>query len=323
MEETKENEEKLNNTDKGEETKRGDENNDNDVDDDIIIKGETLSKSRINITFSDMNDSNLQGEQRESVAFRYDNLDLDIPNFSPPRYKKSNWKMFHSCCLLLFCVLFAISVPFTTANVNTYHILLLISHIFLIISTLIEWSYFNRGCIGDANLNSKLKSNIDQSFRAKVLRGESGLKYTICLFSSIILFVADIIYYATSQIKMSKMETEIILDYFNIFGMMSLALAQIMKIGKILNEDNKMSYVQNDFSKSIFEILFFFASLLDGGLCILQLFNMHISQSPLFILHLIIKILAGLLFFASSIILIFNYFCSDYCKISSKKYRRL
>jgi hypothetical protein len=269
-----------------------------------------------------MNDSNVQGDQRESVAFRYDNLDLDIPNFSPPRYKKSNWKIFHSCCLLLFCVLFAISVPFVSTNVNTYHILLLISHIFLIISTLIEWSYFNRGCIGDANLNSKLKSNIDQSFQAKVLRGESGLKYTICLISSLLLLVADIIYQATSQIKMSKMETEIILDYFNIFGMMSIALAQIMKLEKMLNEGNKISYIEYDFLKSLFEIFFFFASLLDGGVCIIHLFNMPIEKSPLNIFHLIIKALSGILFIISAIILMINYFCNDICK-SHKKYRRV
>ena len=320
MAENNESEEKLNNIEKGEDKKDVKESTDND--DEIVIRGETLSNTRINITFSDMNESNIQGEQRESIAFRYDNLDLDIPNFSPPRYKKSNWKIFHTCCLLLFCVLFAISVPFITANVNTYHILLLISHIFLIISTLIEWSYFNRGCIGDANLNSKLKSNIDKSFKAKVLRGESGLKYTICLFSSLILLVADIIYYARNQIKMSSMEAEIILDYFNIFGMMSIALAQIMKLEKMLNEGDKISYIEYDFLKSLFEIFFFFASLLDGGICTIHLFNMPIDKSPLNIFHLIIKALSGILFIISAIILMINYFCNDICK-SHKKYRRV
>lgn len=297
---------------------------DNDIEDEIIIKGETLSKSRINITFSDMNESNMGRETYKSIPFQYDNLDLDIPNFSPTKYKKSNWKLMHSCTCFLFALLFGIAIAFiSSTNLSTFHTLLIISHIFLVISTLIEWTYYKRGCIGESNLNSKLKSNIDQSFKAKVLRSEYGLKYGISLFASIILLLGDVIYYIRTDLNISEYEANIISIYFNIFGMMSLALAQIMKIDKILNEDNKMSYVQNDFSKSIFEILFFFASLLDGGLCILQLFNMHIRQSPLFILFLIIKILVGLSFFASAIILIFNYFCSDYCKVASKKYRRL
>ena len=319
-------EEKLNNKEKEpeKEENKDKDDNDNDIEDEIIIKGETLSNTRINITFSDMNESNMGRETYKSIPFQHDNLDLDIPNFSPPRYKKSNWKIMHSCSCFLFALFFGISIAFISmVNSSTYKTLLIISHIFLVISTLVEWSYFKRGCIGESNLNSKLKSNIDQSFKAKILRSEYGLKYGISLFASIILLLGDIIYQVSNELNISSYQANIILIYFNIFGMMSLALAQIMKIDKILNEDNKMSYVQNDFSKSIFEILFFFASLLDGGLCILQLFNMHISQSPLFILHLIIKILAGLLFFASSIILIFNYFCSDYCKISSKKYRRL
>ena len=320
MSENNENKEKLNNNEKGEEKKE--ETTDDDVDDEIVIRGETLSNTRINITFPDMNESNIQREPRESVAFRYDTLDLDIPNFSPPRYKKSNWKIMHSCCLLLFCVFFAISVPFVIIKpFKTYHILLLLAHIFYVISTLVEWSYFNRGCIGDANLNSKLKSNIDQSFRAKVLRGESGLKYMICLFSSLILLAGDSIYFVTKSINLSIIETEIICDYFNIFGMMSIALAQIMKLEKMLNEDNKISYIEYDFLKSLFEIFFFFASLLDGGACIIHLFHMPIVQSPLKIFHLIIKSVSGILFLMSSIILLINYFCNDICK-SKKKYRR-
>ena len=46
---------KIENIKKEEEKKRTKENNDNE--NDIIISGETLSKSRINITFSDMNES--------------------------------------------------------------------------------------------------------------------------------------------------------------------------------------------------------------------------------------------------------------------------
>jgi type IV secretory pathway ATPase VirB11/archaellum biosynthesis ATPase len=84
---------KIENIKKEEENKRTKENNDNE--NDIIISGETLSKSRINITFSDMNESNASNatfKTYKSIPFQYDNLDLDIPNFSPTRYKKTNWK---------------------------------------------------------------------------------------------------------------------------------------------------------------------------------------------------------------------------------------
>ena len=181
-------EEKLNNKEKEpeKEENKDKDDNDNDIEDEIIIKGETLSNTRINITFSDMNESNMGRETYKSIPFQYDNLDLDIPNFSPPRYKKSNWKIMHSCSCFLFALFFGISIAFISmVNSSTYKTLLIISHIFLVISTLVEWSYFKRGCIGESNLNSKLKSNIDQSFKAKILRSEYGLKYGISLFASI------------------------------------------------------------------------------------------------------------------------------------------
>ena len=114
-------------------------------------------------------------------------------------------------------------------------------------------------------------------------------------------------------LKIEQDEARLILVYYNLFGMMALALSQIMKLDKILNLDNRISYLKNDFSKSLYEIFFFFASLLEGGAFMIQLFNMHMKLSPFYLFHLIIKIFNGVLFIASGFILQFNYFYNDFC----------
>lgn len=297
-----------------------------DIDDnEIVIKGETLSKSRINITFSDIDESNMSHETFKtyrSKSYQAGNLDLDLPNFSPTKYKKSNWKMFHSCNSFFFSLLFGISTGFVNNKSSTYYDIVGFSYAFLFFSSLVEWSYFKRGCIGESNLNSKLKTNVDKSWKAKILRSEYGIKYFISLVSSFILLLGSIIHYFAEELKIKSRDNDIVFIYFNLFGMMSLALAQILKLDKILNIDNKISYVKTDFSKTLFEILFFFASLFEGGACVIELVYIRIKESPFYILHLIIKIFSGVLFFASTFVLQFNYFFSDYCRSSSRNYRR-
>lgn len=290
----------------------------NEKGNEIVISGETLSNTRINITFSDINESNTSNitfKTYKSTPFKSDNLDLDIPNFSPTKYKKSNWKMSHGCCCFLFSIFYGISIAFINKqDSNTYNVLLTFSHIFLTISTLMEWCYFKRGCIGESNLNSKLKKNVDQSWKAKILRSEYGIKYFISLMATMMFLLGDAIHYFSNDISLIYSDNDVILVYFNLFGMMSLALAQIMKLNKLLNTENKISYVKTDFSKSLFEIFFFFGSLLEGGTNIIQLYNMNLEESPLYTIHLIIKIFDALLFFSSGIILQFNYFFSEYCR---------
>ena len=312
---------KIDNMKKEVENKREKEINDkdNDNDNEIIIRGETLSNTRINITFSDINESNESVETSKtykSIPFQSNNLDLDIPNFSPTKYNKSNWKMTHSCSYLLFSIFYGISTSFSHTNdSSTFYVLLAFAHIFLIFSTLIEWCYFKRGCIGESNLNSKLKTNIDKSWKAKVLRSEFGIKYFISFMGALMFSFGDIIHFYSNELSLFSDDINIIFVYFNLFGMMTLALSQIMKLDKILNLDNKISYFKNDFSKSLFEIIFFFASLLEGGTYMIQLFNMHINESPFKVFHLIFKIIDGILFVLGAFILQFNYFFAKYCSM--------
>ena len=60
---------------------------------------------------------------------------------------------------------------------------------------MMEWNHFKRGCIGYSNLNSKLKKNIDKSFKAKILRSEYGLKYFISFMSSIMFIFGNIYFF--------------------------------------------------------------------------------------------------------------------------------
>ena len=283
----------------------------------IIIRGETLSNTRINITFSDINESNASNATSKtyrSIPFKSDNLDLDIPNFSPTKYKKSSWKITHGCSHLLFATFYGISTAFIhIEDSKPYYVLSGLSHSLLALATLIEWYYFKRGCIGESNLNSKLKKNVDLSWKAKVLRSEFGIKYFISFMGSLMLLFGDIIHAYSNELNLYNDDVDIIFIYFNLFGMITLALSQVMKLDKILNIDHKISYVKNDFSKSLFEIIFFFASLLEGGTFMIQLFNVHLNESQLYVIHLIFKIVDGLLFFLSALILQFNYFFSEYC----------
>ena len=216
---------------------------------DIVVKGVTLSKSRIDITFPEIDDNeDVTVKTYKSIPYREDKLDIDLPNFSLTKLKKTHWKASQGCSYLLFTLLYGISVAFIySEKTRAYFTLILISHIFLFLATLIEWCYFKKGCIGYSNLNSKLKKNIDKSCRAKILRSEFGIKYFISFMASIIFLIGDFIFAYSDKLKIEQDEAKLNLVYYNLFGMMALALSQIMKLDKILNLDNRISYLKNDF----------------------------------------------------------------------------
>ena len=298
-----------------EEKENNNEKDENEEVNDIVVKGVTLSKSRIDITFPDetSNISRVTVKTYKSTPFQPDHLDLDLPNFRLTRFNKSSWKMTHGCSYLVFTILYSISTAFLHFEKSTYYTLIGLSHGCLALATLLEWCNFKRGCIGSSNLNTKLKKNVDKSWKAQLLRSEFGIKYFISFMASIMFIFGDFIYLYSDSLNLNPDDANINLVYFNLFGMMTLALSQIMKLDKILNVENKISYLKEDFSKSLFEIFFFFASLLEGGTFMIQLFNIHLKQSPLYIFHLIMKIFDGVVFFTSGIILVYNYFCFEVC----------
>ena len=292
------------------------ENNENETKEDKenneVNTEQILSDTRVDITFSQMNESVMSRESvktYQSIPFKEDKLDLDLPYFSPTKYETVYWKIFHSLSFFLFAAILSTSTWFFyKKQKQIYHISLTISNVFLVISTIMEWNHFKRGCIGYSNLNSKIKKNIDYSFRARVLRSEFGLKYFISFMASI-MFIFENIYYFSFTTNANSIDNPFI--DFNLFGMLTLSLSEIMKLEKMLTE-NKTNSVKSDFSKSLVEILLFFGSLLFGASYMIQLFYLNVDDSPLDKFYIIIRAVGNINFLISSLVLQYRYYLDNY-----------
>ena len=298
--------------------------NDKVIDEKDKVKGyddidteQILSNTRENITFSQMNDSTMSRESvltYQSIPFKDDKPDLDLPYFNPTQYENVYWKVFHSLSYFLFAAILATSTWFFYKNiVKTYYISLFVANIFYVISTILEWFHFKRGCIGYSNLNSKLKRNIDKSLRAKLLRSEYGIKYFISVVGSLLFIFGNIynFFYYDFENNTNNKEIVSIFIEFNLFGMLIIGLSQIMKLEKILIE-NKINSVKSDFPNVLVEILLFFGSLFYGASYMIQFFYTHTNESPFDDFYLIIRIIGNIGFFASSLVLQYRYYLSNY-----------
>ena len=125
-----------------EEKENNNEKDENEEVNDIVVKGVTLSKSRIDITFPDetSNISRVTVKTYKSTPFQPDHLDLDLPNFRLTRFNKSSWKMTHGCSYLVFTILYSISTAFLHFEKSTYYTLIGLSHGCLALATLLEYS---------------------------------------------------------------------------------------------------------------------------------------------------------------------------------------
>ena len=108
-----------------------------------------------------------------------DEINLDLPDFSPTKYNSVTWKILHSIFYSLYSfLLFGANILYIkTEYFSSYNFFSLISHISYFFSSFMEWLHFNRGCIVKANYNSVTKSKIDNSLKAKILRSEKGWIY--------------------------------------------------------------------------------------------------------------------------------------------------
>lgn len=329
----KEEEAKLLNKNKNEENDEKKINNDKKQIDEVVPQNtkedeneneeqndeQILSNTREDITFSQMNESAMSRESvqtYQSLPFKEDKLDLDLPYFSPTKYETVYWKIFHSLSFFLFTAILITSTWFYFKKIrNIYHISLTISNTCFLISTFMEWTHFKRGCIGYSNLNSKLKQNIDKTFKARVLRSEFGITYFISFMASLMLISGNIYYFILNGLEIKKTANINNIDSnfinFNLFGMLTLSLSQIMKLEKMLTE-NKTNSVKSDFSKSLVEILLFFGSLLFGASYMIQMFYVNMDESPLDIFYLLIRAAGNLILFSSSLVLQYRYYLSSY-----------
>lgn len=233
--------------------------------------------------------------------------DLDLPNFSSTKYVSFNWKLTHSLLYFFYSLFLFISSLFWSNgedSYSSYNTFMLISHVFYFLSTFMQWLYHIRGCVLDANLNTKLKANIDKSFKAKVLRSEEGWKYFFSFFASFILLYGNI-YYVTWCDRPDP-------EFFNInlAGTMIICLSQILKIDKILTQ-NRQYKVINDLSNCLIEICLFFGALFFGTSYFIQMaYNYDRDNKKSLFLGL--KYAGNGFIIFSSFTLFHRYFCSDY-----------
>ena len=320
-----------NDSDKNKNTISNSQENDEIPDDN---EEELLANSRINITFDKANNSMMSRESYQSyqsIPFKESKPDLDLPNFSPTKFETNKWKISHSLSFFLFSAVLSISTWFFSKNKKEiYHKTLTCANIFFLIANFIEWSHFKRGCIGYSNLNSRVKDNIDNSIKAKIMRSEYGVKYFITVFGTFMLLMGNIyffiqyteLYFENDKNKnknknnFTPISDEIFVN-FNFVGMVIISLSQIMKIDKIMTE-NKINDVKNDINGCLIEIFLFFASLLFGTSYLLQRFYVNIYQPSIFLFYLIMKIIGNVLYIASALMLQYRYFLNTYQDLNAE-----
>jgi hypothetical protein len=236
--------------------------------------------------------------------------DLDLPNFSSMKYASFKKRLSHSCTYMIYGLFLLISSFFWIGEIDDNkdeeqsNALMLVSHIFYFISTIIQWLYYRRGCIGESNYNSKVKTNIDKSLKARILRSEEGFKYFFSLFACVILIIGNI-YYIT---MCDKPEPEY--WNFNLIGCMIISLSQILKLEKILTQ-NKQYSVVNDLSHSLIEIFMFFGSLSFGAYYFIQIMYNY-DRKSLKTLFITLKIGGNICIIFSGFCLLHRYFCSNF-----------
>ena len=176
-----------------------------------------------------------------------------------------------------------------------------------LISSLIEWSHFKRGCCGQSNLNNQIKKNIDQSFMSKMKRSEIGVKY----FSNVIVSMILLISYTLKIIFKDKDLYKQLFPIFVLFGMSLLVITEIFKIEKTLT-NTKQYRVKNDISNSMVEITNFIGALLYfiGNLIIISYKDNEKDKINFFVS--VINLIGTVFFVVSSFILFYRYFLSGF-----------
>ena len=240
--------------------------------------------------------------------------DLDLPNFTATKNALFAWKVFHFIVYILHNVsLLLSSIYWYIPNYKTYNIFLFVSHLGYIASTLMLFLYYKRGCLTDANLNTQVKSNVDKSFKAKILRSETGWIYFFSLVSALIFLYGNI-FLSTKEVNEYNIYIN---EFFNInfVGTLIVSVTQIYKIGQALTE-NREYLITKDITRSIVEILFFFGSLFFGTSYLIQLmYNYDLKSYKVMITAF--KFTGNILFVLSGITMCYRYFCSSHEDLNS------
>jgi hypothetical protein len=282
------------------------------INDEIVFRDKDKDMSFLSLN-SDTNTirSNVSHQSQMtfvSEAFN-EEKDLDLPYFSPTKYISLSWRLTHSITYFLYNVFLLISSIslISSKSIDGYIMFSFIAHIFYFISASQQWYYFKRGCCCiDANLNSKVKANIDKSFRAKVLRSEEGFKHFFSLCASCILIYGNVYFFAFGK---GKLEPEF--WNINLIGSMIICLSQILKLEKILTESKQFA-IQKDLSKALIEIFLFFGALCYGTLFLIQIMYYNIDIEFFEKLFPILQLTGSGLIVFSGLCLFNRYFFSGY-----------
>ena len=255
-------------------------------------------------SYSSFKSNSSAGSNRtlDSMPFK-EELDLDLPNFSPTKYNSDIWKIINCILYSIFSLGLLVYTVFFLLRKDSIYTKLACDISFFFYN-LMNWLHYKRGCIGYSNLNSRLKTNVDKSFKAKFLRSEYGMKYFYPIIACFILIYSDIYFLLISQEQNP--------DFWNInlAGLMIISLSQILKLEKILT-DNRQYSVKNDLPNCFVEIFLFFGSLCFSISYLIQM--VYIYDEENFRLFVVILKFIGIFFILfSDIFLIFRFFFSGY-----------
>jgi hypothetical protein len=255
-------------------------------------------------SYSSFKSNSSAGSNRtlDSMPFK-EELDLDLPNFSPTKYNSDIWKIINCFLYSVFSLGLLVYTVFFLLKKDSIYTKLACDISFFFYN-LMNWLHYKRGCIGYSNLNSRLKTNVDKSFKAKFLRSEYGMKYFYPIIACFILIYSDIYFLLISQEQNP--------DFWNInlAGLMIISLSQILKLEKILT-DNRQYSVKNDLPNCFVEIFLFFGSLCFSISYLIQM--VYIYDEETFRLFVVILKFIGIFFILfSDIFLIFRFFFSGY-----------
>jgi hypothetical protein len=255
-------------------------------------------------SYSSFKSNSSAGSNRtlDSMPFK-EELDLDLPNFSPTKYNSDIWKIINCFFYSVFSLGLLVYTVFFLLRKDSIYTKLACDISFFFYN-LMNWLHYKRGCIGYSNLNTRLKTNVDKSFKAKFLRSEYGMKYFYPIIACFILIYSDIYFLLISQEQNP--------DFWNInlAGLMIISLSQILKLEKILT-DNRQYSVKNDLPNCFVEIFLFFGSLCFSISYLIQM--VYIYDEETFRLFVVILKFIGIFFILfSDIFLIFRFFFSGY-----------
>ena len=247
-------------------------------------------------------------------------LDYDLPNFTSTKYNSTNWKICHGTSYFLFSLGYLSSsvIRFTQGKelndgiVKIADISNVIGSVMYFISSSIEWFHYKRGCIGQANLNSNIKTNIDKSCKAAFHRCEVGMKYFLSLLSSLIMLSASII---VSVIRNNKIVKEYS-DILYLMAMMIFSVSQIGKVERIMMGTKQYTYTK-DKSNLVVEMIAMYGGFILSVYYLIQIFAMNpINLLLLTSLNGLFNAIGCILFFMSALCMQYRYYISGYSDLN-------